>query len=147
MHAPCAAMPRKEIVVMPSVRLSPSASVAPTPSGTLLRSDLGTFQLEGADVHVFLNEVVPWLNGTRDKEGVAAALPQYSRQSVLAILDLLERYGLLEVVPEEAASAFPPHWRGQQEFFRKWESETGDAAERLREARVLIVGLEPWGVI
>ncbi len=110
----------------------------------LLRSDLGTFQLHGADIQMFVDAMVPLLDGSKDKEAVADALGQFSRQSVLAFLDLLEQQGLVEPAPDESGNE---RWRGQEAFFRKWTDQPEEVAKRLRAARVLIAGLEPWGVV
>jgi ribosomal protein S12 methylthiotransferase accessory factor len=102
------------------------------------------FQLHGADVQLFINAMVPLLDGSRDKEAVADVLGQYSRQSVMAFLGLLEQHGLVEPVLDEPREE---RWRGQEAFFRKWTDRPEEPARRLREARVLIAGLEPWGVV
>ncbi|WP_437965053.1 TOMM precursor leader peptide-binding protein [Sorangium sp. So ce260] len=130
---------------MPSIRLSRSASVTPTDVGVILRSDLGAFQLTGADVGAFLERMVPLLDGSRDREALVEALADYSRQSVLAFLDLLEARGLVEPAPGAAPSADRERLRGQGEFLRRWSSTPEQAAQRLAAARVLVVGLEPWG--
>lgn len=128
---------------MPAIRLSPTAAVTPTDDRVLLRSDLGAFQLDGADVSVFVTTLLPLLDGSRDREAVAGALTAYSRESVLAFLALLERHGLIEEVSEAGGAA---RWHGQDAFFAKWTERPAEVAQRLRSARVLIVGLEPWGV-
>jgi bacteriocin biosynthesis cyclodehydratase domain-containing protein len=129
---------------MPRVRLSPSASVTPTPKGVLLRSDLGTFEVGGADVGAFLEAIVPLLDGSWDRDEIAGALDEFSPRSVLALLDLLEKKGLLEAVSEEDAR-LDERWRGQEDFFRKWSRSPEPMARTLTEARVLLVGLSPWG--
>ena len=63
--------------------IKPSASVTPTEVGILLRSDLGTFQLTGSDMKVFVSQIAPLLDGTRNREEIAGALPGYSQASVL----------------------------------------------------------------
>ena len=132
---------------MPRIRLSASASVVPTSAGIQLRSDLRTFQIDGSDIQLFIAEILPLLDGSHDKDGVAAALKGHSRRSVLAFLETLEKHRLLEIVPDElAASPDEGPWRGQQDFFRKWTNRPEKMSRRLNEARVLIVGLEPWGV-
>src|SRR5439155_24910922 len=115
--------------------------MSPTEDGVLLRSDLGTFQLHGRDVSVFVSVIARLLDGSHDRDGVADALAEYSRESVLEFLGLLERYGLLETVPE-FVDQDAERWRGQREFFRKWVHSPDQPVRLLREARVLIVGLE-----
>jgi molybdopterin-synthase adenylyltransferase len=142
---------------MPSIRLSRSASITPTGVGVIVRSDLGTFQITGSDVSTFLEQMVPLLDGSRDREALSQALSGYSRQSVMAFLDLLAAHGLLEAVRDDAArsdvgressSAVPfdrERWRGQEEFLHKWSKVPEEAQRRLAAARVLVVGLDPWG--
>ncbi|WP_437924547.1 TOMM precursor leader peptide-binding protein [Sorangium sp. So ce291] len=126
---------------MPSIRLSRSASITPTDVGVLLRSDLGDFQLTGSDVSAFLERMAPLLDGSRDREAIVEALADYSRQSVTALLDLLEARGLVEPTVDAAQERL----RGQAEFLRRWSPAPEQAARRLAGARVLVVGLEPWG--
>ncbi|MGK3986572.1 TOMM precursor leader peptide-binding protein [Sorangium sp. So ce136] len=126
---------------MPSIRLSRSASITPTDAGVLLRSDLGDFQLTGSDVSAFVERMAPLLDGSRDREAIVEALADYSRQSVTALLDLLEARGLVE----PAVDAAQERLRGQVEFLRRWSPAPEQAARRLASARVLVVGLEPWG--
>lgn len=125
---------------MPCIRLSPSASVTRTDAGVILRSDLGTFQITGPDVGGFLDQMVPLLDGSRDQEALVQALAGFSRSSVTAFLDLLKERGLVEAVPDDAG-----RWRGQEAFFRAWSAVPAEVMVRLARARVLIVGLEPWG--
>jgi hypothetical protein len=126
---------------MPCIRLSPSASVTRTDAGVILASDLGTFQITGSDLRGFLEEMVPLLDGSRDQEALIQALAHYSRPSVTAFLGLLQQHGLIEAVPESAA-----RWRGSEAFFRAWTTTPAEAMTRLAQARVLVVGLDPWGV-
>ncbi|WP_437332790.1 TOMM precursor leader peptide-binding protein [Sorangium sp. So ce394] len=130
---------------MPRIRLSRSASITPTDAGVILRSDLGTFQLTGADVSAFLERVAPLLDGSRDREAIVEALADYSGHSVLALLDLLAARGLIEPAPEAAEPPDRERLRGQLEFLRRWSSAPEQAAQRIAAARVLVVGLEPWG--
>lgn len=122
------------------IRISSSASVTPTDEGVILRSDLGTFQVDGPDVGTFLDRIVPLLDGSKDEKGIIEALADYSPQSVTAFLGLLWDRGLLEPVAADAARRCGP-----DAFFRSWHMDPGEAAEQLRKARVLLVGLEPWG--
>ncbi|HEY0157551.1 MAG TPA: TOMM precursor leader peptide-binding protein [Thermoanaerobaculia bacterium] len=124
---------------MKKIRLSPSASITTTHSGVLLRSDLGTFQLQGEDVRLFVTSIVPLLDGTRDAAAVAAALPGYSAESVTNFLTLLQYKGLVEPVPESDRRL------AEERFFQKWGLGEGAALSRLADARVAVAGLEPWG--
>lgn len=124
---------------MPCIRLSPSASVTRTDTAVILASDLGTFRIVGADVSEFLERIVPLLDGSRDREALVEALTEYSRPSVTDFLDLLEEHGLVEAVPDAAARR-----RGPEAFFRAWAAAPSEMMNRLVQARVLIVGLEPW---
>ena len=133
---------------MPRIRLSRSASLTTTDTGVLLRSDLGTFQLDGRDVQRFLGALAPQLADWQEQETVVAALGDYSPASVLRLLALLQQQGLLE--SQDTADEDSPQaarWRGQEEFFRKWTDDPARAMQRLQRARVLVVGLEPWGVV
>ncbi len=122
------------------VRLSPTASVTAAGEGVILRSDLGTLQIGGPDAGAVLARIVPLLDGTRDREAVAAALPGYAQGSVLAFLRLLEDHRLVEEVPEAEARA-----GGQEAFLRAWPEAPRDAADRIGRARVIVVGRGPWG--
>lgn len=132
---------------MPQIRLSRAASLLTTETGVLLRSDLGTFALEGRDVQQFVSALAPLLADWREPDALAAALPAYSPASVGRFLALLQEHGLLET--QEAARAQDERWRGQEEFFRRWTDAPDPTLmmDRLRAARVLVVGLEPWGVV
>ncbi|HEV7506276.1 MAG TPA: TOMM precursor leader peptide-binding protein [Thermoanaerobaculia bacterium] len=131
---------------MTRIRLSPSASVTPTTAGVVLRSDLGAFQLDGEDVRLFVTEMLPLLDGSRDAEGVADALPRTSRTSVVGFLELLRQRGLIEDVPEVPDAAGEAR-QVQERFFQKCGLGPGEGTARLRAARVVIAGLEPWGAV
>ena len=124
---------------MKKIRLSPSASITTTHSGVVLRSDLGTFQLQGEDVRLFVTNIVPLLDGTRDAAEVAAALPGYSAESVTNFLTLLQYKGLVEPVPESDRRL------AEERFFQKWGFQEGAALGQLAQARIAVIGLEPWG--
>jgi bacteriocin biosynthesis cyclodehydratase domain-containing protein len=124
------------------IRLTPSASITRTARGVVLGSDLGTFQITGDDVGTFLQQIAPLLDGSRDGDEVAAALPGYAPKSVAAFLDLLRQRGLIEDVPEADPRE---RWHGQEAFFRRWSGGSSDAMDRLAAARVLVAGLGAWG--
>src|SRR5690348_10719293 len=101
---------------MPRVRLSPAVSVISTDSGVVLRSDLGTYQLDGPDVAVFMRALLPLLNGLYEPDAIADAVEQYSRGSILTFLDALEHQGLLEQVSTGALE--PETTQTMSRFFR-----------------------------
>ena len=130
-------------------RLSPAASVTPSENEVLLRTDLGTFQLQGRDTRLFLDQILPLLDGSRDAETIAALLPAYTRTSVVSFLELLRRKGLIESLPETDTSLELPsdqtaeRWFPEERFFQTLGSPEG--YRQVRNARILIAGLEPWG--
>jgi ribosomal protein S12 methylthiotransferase accessory factor len=126
---------------MKNIRLSPSASITTTQSGVVLRSDLGTFQLHGEDVRLFVSQIVPLLDGTRAAAAVAAALTDYSAESVTNFLTLLQQKGLVETVPESDQRL------AEDRFFQLWGKGDGAALGQIADARVAVVGLEPWGAV
>lgn len=130
---------------MPCIRLSRSASITPTGVGVILRSDLGSFQLTGEDVSAFLERMVPLLDGSRDRDAILEALSDYSPASVAAFLDLLDARGLIEPCPAQEAAQDRERLRGQEQFLCKWSTAPDEAIRRIAGARVLVVGLEPWG--
>jgi ribosomal protein S12 methylthiotransferase accessory factor len=127
------------------IRLSSFASVVPTTRGVQLRSDLGAIQIDGPQVQFFITDILPLLDGTRDKQCVAADVKTYSRRSILELLDNLEQHGFLETVPEEVCPTGNENRQTQHEFFRSWTEHPEEMSRRLTDARVLIVGLQPWG--
>ena len=52
---------------------------------------------------VFVSQIAPLLDGTRNWEEIAGALPGYSQASVLSFLGLLEQTGLIEQVADTLA--------------------------------------------
>ena len=132
---------------MTRIRLSPSASVAPTSAGVVAAIRPGRLpELDGDDVRLFITEMLPLLDGSRDAEGVADALPGTSRASVTGFLDLLRQRGLVEDVPELADAAGEAR-QVQERFFQKCGLGPGEGTSRLRDARVVVAGLEPWGAV
>lgn len=126
---------------MSCIRLNPSVSVTPTHIGVFLRSDLQALELTGANASIFVQDVVPLLDGSRDREAILEALGECAGGGMAALLDLLEKRGLLEPVGDEPASE---RLRGQEEFFRKWTGDPFRTSSMLREARLLFAGHAPW---
>jgi len=129
---------------MTRLRLSPAVSIVPVGTTVVIRSDLGMFKLEGGDLSLFLERLTPLLrDGAADLDAIVAALPEFDAQSVRAVLDLLGRYGVVEPEgdPEQR------RWYGQTAFLQKWTGNGAAAQETLRRSRVLIVALEPVGML
>jgi hypothetical protein len=119
------------------LRLKPSVSLLPTRAGVLARSDLGTFQIAGADAGGFVSRAAPLLDGSYDREAIAAALAEYSPASVFALLAELLARGLVEEVPDRRP---PVSRRGRDELFRKLSIDPAVAAQRLTQAHVIVLG-------
>jgi ribosomal protein S12 methylthiotransferase accessory factor len=131
---------------MSKLRISPAARMTATDDGILIGSDLGTFQLHGADVKVFAGVIGPLLDGSRDADQVAAAVTGYSRSSVLSFLELLRQRGLLESLDDAARGAGPAAGiEPQERFFQAFALDPQATTARLRNAKVLLAGAEPWG--
>jgi hypothetical protein len=124
--------------------MSRSANVTKTPTGVLLRSDLGMFEVTGADVEAFVTKLVPLLDGSRDRAGIEAGLSGYSSASVAKFLDVLAERGLIE---EVRAGTPDERWRGQVELLRRRASTGEDPMARLARARVLVAGSTPWSEV
>jgi ribosomal protein S12 methylthiotransferase accessory factor len=121
--------------------LSPKATVIATPAAVLVRSDFLTVRLRGRDLADLVGSVLPLLDGTRDRDEVADALPLYSRSSVVALIDGLTARGMIESVGQGGGSPSP---------YDDWLRSTAigeEALERLARSRVAIVGSMPWGGI
>ena len=120
---------------MTRLRLSPSASITPTPDAVILRSDLGAFSVSGADLRAFVDRIVPLLDGSLDRRGVESALSTYAPKSVSRFLDLLRERGLIEEAPDAMVPDLADRWRGQDAFLAKCGARTS-----LRTTRVALVG-------
>ncbi|HEX8956109.1 MAG TPA: TOMM precursor leader peptide-binding protein [Burkholderiaceae bacterium] len=129
---------------MKTLRLSPAATITPNPQGVLLQSDLGDFQLHGQDVREFVANIVPLLQGQYDQEQLCEQLPGYADKSIIAVLDLLRQHGLLEEVDD--AGGFMPPWQPHERFLNAWPQAERRPSDSLRDARLLVIGLEPWSV-
>lgn len=121
---------------MTCLRLHPGISVIPTRAGLLLRSDLATFQVTGADARAFLERLVPLLDGTRDVAAIQAALADRSASSVAALLEHLLARGILEPAGASASS--------MEVFLRAFPGDAEGRMRRFAEARVLVTGRARW---
>ncbi|MEN9866591.1 MAG: hypothetical protein RL748_2181, partial [Pseudomonadota bacterium] len=129
---------------MKKLLLSPAATITPNPQGVLLQSDLGDFQLHGKDVSDFVSTICPLLQGQYDQDGVCAQLPGYADASVIAVLNLLKKHGLLEEVADD--QAFMPPWPAHERFLNAWQHPDKKSSQDLAACRLLVIGLEPWSV-
>lgn len=123
---------------MPRIRLDGSLSVVRTAAGLHLRSDRRSLQIDTPHLEFLTEEILPLLDGSRDKEGVVAAVKGYSRRSVLKFLNSLEAHGLLETLSDEDDPAIDLDRRGQQELFRAWTKHPEEMARGLKEFKRVI---------
>jgi ribosomal protein S12 methylthiotransferase accessory factor len=68
-------------------------------------------------------------------------VPGYEEESVLSFLADLERKGFVERVGEHDRSHHP-----QERFLAAWVGAEVEHTHQLRETRLVVAGLEPWGV-
>ena len=129
---------------MSRLRLSASASATEARTGLILRSDLGSFQLEGADLATVVRDLLPLLDGTHSADEIAEALPAYTPSSVLTLVQLLEDRGIVEEV--EGTVETGDGLGSANRFLNRWLNDPKAGAAQLKESRVVIVGLEPWGL-
>jgi ribosomal protein S12 methylthiotransferase accessory factor len=136
---------REGAVVMAPIRLCSADLLLTTEQGVVCHGAVGAPVLVGRDIRLLVEQVTPLLDGTRDRGEVLDAVPEELRPAVRDLLQFLERQGLVEPVPDVAEDPLRARWRSQERFFRTWSDRPEEAVRRLKDARVLIVGLEPWG--
>jgi ribosomal protein S12 methylthiotransferase accessory factor len=108
-----------------------SSTITPSPQGLIVGTTAGSFLLDGADGTV-IGRFVRLLDGTRTIEELAEALPGYSRTSIEAVLETLIESRAVEATTELQS---------------QWGEPTAAAPRDLSQARLLLVGLEPWGLV
>src|SRR5260370_25574419 len=106
---------------MSRLRLSASASATEARTGLILKSDLGTFQLEGADLAAFVRRILPLIDGTKSAEQIADSLPDYTRSSRLALLEQLE--GRVLVDTAHSATNVVQAFASGNPFMNRWLPE------------------------
>ncbi|MBC3919057.1 TOMM precursor leader peptide-binding protein [Undibacterium sp. CY18W] len=130
--------------MMKKLQLSPAATITPNAQGVLLQSDLGDFQLHGKDVRDFVNNICPLLQGQYSQTELCTQLPGYADASIIAVVDLLKKHGLLEEIDE--SNQFSPPWSPHERFLKAWQHPDKKSTDDLSQARLLVIGLEPWSV-
>ncbi|GAB4197757.1 MAG: TOMM precursor leader peptide-binding protein [Wenzhouxiangellaceae bacterium] len=132
---------------MNKLQLTPAATVVTNEQGIILRSDLGTFQLHGRDIAVFIERLMPLLKGQYDLTQICQHLDDYDDNSIRSLLKLLTDKGLVEVVADKnVLSDCQPEWRAQQRFLKSFSKGGRSAPDSLDDKKVLVIGLEPWAM-
>lgn len=129
---------------MTKLRISPFVSVIEVDSSIFVRTDLKTFSLTGADVQEFLRRASPLLDGNRGIKEILEAFPDYSDESVQALLTNLKTMGL---VVESGKTQDGPDASRQEElsaFVNSWETNGQDIMAELSRAHVAVVGEREW---
>jgi ribosomal protein S12 methylthiotransferase accessory factor len=108
----------------------------------LLRSDLHAARLEGADVGLLVDRVLPLLDGSRTLADLARDLPDLDAGDLRRLLDLLVGAGVAfrDAGADQAMVATPPAG-GLEAYLESAGIRPADARRRLAAARVAIVGL------
>lgn len=102
----------------PNIRLTSFVGISPAIGKAEFRSARRRTQVEIPDIEVFTTEILPLLDGNRDKHEVAAAVKGYSRGSIMQLLGRLEQLGFLESVPRVDGTTYPGGQVSAQESLR-----------------------------
>jgi ribosomal protein S12 methylthiotransferase accessory factor len=130
--------------MMKKIQLSKAATITSNAQGVLLQSDLGDFQLHGKDVRDFIEHVYPLLQGEYTQADLCEQLSDYADASIIAVLDLLKKHGLLE--ENEAQDNLAPPWSSHERFLKAWQHPEKKSSAELATMHLLIIGLEPWSI-
>ncbi|NPC85067.1 TOMM precursor leader peptide-binding protein, partial [Pyxidicoccus fallax] len=124
--------------------LAAGTEVVPLRSGgALVRSDVASLQLEGASTRLFLERVLPLLDGQRSFDAVAAALPDVAPADLRGHLDALVAARVLRRSPRGLAPPAPvtPFLA----LLEAWGLPAPAARDALSKLRVVVLGLEAHG--
>ncbi|QSQ13424.1 TOMM precursor leader peptide-binding protein [Myxococcus landrumensis] len=125
-------------------RLAPGTEVVPLRGGgALFRSDTLSLELEGASTQLFVERILPLLDGQRDFTTVAAALPGIAASDLREHLDSLVNARVLKRMPRGAALPAPalPFFA----LLEAWGLPLPAAQDALSRLRVVVLGLEAHG--
>ena len=122
------------------LKINPAAEFIDTAAGILVRTDLETLRLDGEDARTVCRRLVPLLDGTRELAEICQQLPDYTADSVTALLEVMMTRGVIIAARDQPNE----RWSGQISFFRGWADDAKACQERLQAAEVLVVGLETW---
>lgn len=132
---------------MTTLRLNPSVRVITTAHRVLFRTPDRTFALDGPACALFVDVLLPLLDGARTPAGVAAAAPGYDPAGLLSLLDLLQEKGVLDAPAEPEVDRWRERWQAIAPALPGAAIPPHMARERLRSARVIVAGLEPVGAL
>lgn len=129
---------------MAKIRLSPFVSIIPVGARVLVRSDLKSFVLSGAGASEFFQRARPLLDGQHGADEILELFPDYGAQGVRAILEDLERRGVLET-----AERFADRGEGGRDeelaaYLSFWGSGPREPASAFERAHVAVVGATAW---
>ncbi|MFD2053442.1 TOMM precursor leader peptide-binding protein [Mesorhizobium calcicola] len=118
-------------------KLVPSACIECTSDGAILHSTFGDLLLPGKDASRFVESILPFLDGVAEWRDAEEAIGAGNASNLQGLLGLLERHGIVEPLGQDNGPC------AQQRRFLAFCDEAG-AEGKLRRARVLVVGSEPW---
>ena len=87
-------------MLLPRIRLNSSLSVIRTTAGLHLRSNFRTLRIDRSHLEFLTSEIIPLLDGSRDKKSVVASVKGHSRSGLLKFLNTLEENGFLETASD-----------------------------------------------
>lgn len=128
---------------MPVYRAATSLDAVTLADGeVLLRSDTATCRLEGASARVFVELILPSLQGWAGLDVIMRPLAGYDETDVVALLDRLNGAGVLHkrsASPEDSAA------RPASLALAELGIDEGGSARRLSKLRVGLLGLDTVG--
>ena len=133
---------------MTVLQINPAASIQYTQQGATIQSPLGNFQLSGSDVGIFVQKLLPLVDGTRSSEELVQLLPDHEPQSILQIIELLQQKQILEEViqNDQPISEKSAPFKIDLNRFKAFETTGKDALQILKSAHITIFGLESWAI-
>ncbi len=118
------------------------------PEGVVIDSSIGEFFIEGNDVKILIDSLVPLLDGTRTTDDILANTEQDLHANYTNLLQLMDRLGLIEEENSSWSEWYEVMGNRQRLFWHIWgEDLRRGLSNKLRSSSILILGDDLWIVI